>query len=142
MKKILAILLISIALLVFGADLVWAQLCESCSPEGATTDSLTCRGGKWRGCPAPSPTSITICNPLQACDFTELINNIIGFIFTIAVTLAPLMIIIGAFYILTAGASPQRVEAGKNIILYTLIGFTVILLSRALVYTIQNILLG
>lgn len=142
MKKILAILLISIIFFIFGADLVHAQLCEPCSPEGATTNGLACSRGKWRGCPAPSPTSLIICNPLQACDFAELVDNIIGFIFLIGVALAPLMIIIGAFYILTAGDNPRRVEIGKNIILYTLIGLVIILLSRALVYTIHNILSG
>ena len=83
---------------------------------------------------------IVIHNPIKAHTFEELVDGIIGFIFIVAVGLAPLMIIIGAFYILTAGADPKRVETGKNIILYTIIGFTIILLGRALVYVIQNIL--
>lgn len=139
MKKIIAVLLISIVFLIFGADLVQAQLCEPCAPEGAITDGLTCKNGRWRGCPS-TPGSVVICNPIQACDFGEFVDGIIGFIFIIALGLAPLMIIIGAFYILTAGADPKRVETGKNIILYTLIGFTIVLLGRALVYVIQNIL--
>lgn len=139
MKKIIAVLLISIVFLIFGADLVQAQLCEPCAPEEAITDGLTCKNGKWRGC-SSAPGSVVICNPIQACDFEELVGGIIGFIFMIALALAPLMIIIGAFYILTAGADPKRVETGKNIILYTVIGFAIILLGRALVYVIQNIL--
>ncbi len=137
MKKIIAVLLISVVFLTFGASLVEAQgLCERCGPGDSCDPDLTCINDKCRGCPAGA----VICNPIQACDFAELVDGIIGFIFLVAVGLAPLMIIIGAFYILTAGADPKRVETGKNIILYTVIGFTIILLGRALVYVIQNIL--
>lgn len=85
---------------------------------------------------------IVIHNPIHAPHFAALVDGIIRFVFLVAVALAPLMIIIGAFYILTAGADPKRVETGRNIILYTVIGFTIVLLGRALVYVIQNILSG
>jgi len=87
-----------------------------------------------------SAVHIVIHNPIHTPHFAGLVDGIIKFIFLIAVALAPLMIIIGAFYLLTAGANPKRVETGRNIILYTVIGFTIILLGRALVYVIQNIL--
>ena len=83
---------------------------------------------------------IVIENPISATSFSELVDGIIRFIFLIALGLAPLMIIVGAFYLLTAGADPKRVETGRNIILYTVIGFTIILLGRALVSVIQNIM--
>ena len=109
------------------------------SPKGQTSATLI-----FLGLALPflvlATTTITIENPIQADTFEELVDGIIGFIFLVALGLAPLMIIIGAFYILTAGADPKRVETGKNIILYTLIGFTIILLGRALVFVIQQIL--
>lgn len=85
-------------------------------------------------------TTIEIENPINATSFEALANNLIDFIFYIALALAPLMILIGAFYLLTAGAEPKRVETGKNIILYTLIGFTIILLAKGLVALIKGIL--
>lgn len=135
MRKILSLLLLAI-FLNFGANFVWAAgLCEPC--DGTPCDpGLECLRGKCRGC----PEGTLICNPLQACEFEEIIDNIIDFIFKIAIALAPLMIVIGAFYIMTAGGDTNRVTTGKNIILYTLIGFAIILLAKGLVAVIKQLL--
>jgi len=77
-------------------------------------------------------------NPLEYETFDELVTAIISFIFTIAVVVTPLMIIIGAFYLLTAAGDPKRVETGKTIISYALIGLVVILLARAIIYVIKS----
>ena len=77
-------------------------------------------------------------NPLEYGTFDELVTAIISFIFTIAVVVTPLMIIIGAFYLLTAAGDPKRVETGKTIISYALIGLVVILLARAIIYVIKS----
>jgi hypothetical protein len=87
-----------------------------------------------------SATTINIENPINATSFEALVNNLINFIFYIALALTPLMIIFGAFFLLTAGEDPKRVETGKNIILYTLIGFTIILLAKGLVALIKGIM--
>ena len=79
-------------------------------------------------------------NPLEYETLGELIDAIIKFIFYIAVVVAPLMIIVGAFYILTAGVDPKRVGTGKNIILYTLIGLAFILLARGLIAMIEQVI--
>lgn len=85
---------------------------------------------------------ITIENPLKAKTFEELINNIIDFIFYVAMALAPLMVLIGAFYIMSAGGNPKRVETGKNIILYTVIGLVIVFLAKAIVFMIRQVLTG
>ena len=83
---------------------------------------------------------IRIENPLKAETFEELISNIINFIFYIAIALIPLMVIIGAFYILTAGGEEKRVTVGKNIITYAIIGFAIVLLARGIVSVIKQII--
>lgn len=83
---------------------------------------------------------INIENPLNASSFEEIVNNIINFLFTLAIALVPLMILIGAFYIVTAGGDTNRVTTGKNIILYALIGFAIILLAKGIVGVIEQIL--
>lgn len=50
------------------------------------------------------------------------------------------MIIIGAFYLLTAAGDPKRVGTGKTIIIYTLIGLTIILFARALIAMIESLI--
>jgi len=79
-------------------------------------------------------------NPLGYENFGDLINAIIKFIFDIALVVAPLMIVIGGFYIVAAAGNPSNIETGKRIIFYTLIGFLIILISRGLVVVIQDLL--
>ena len=136
MKQILAIGLLSIILLVFVINLVQAaEVCAPCDTEGAVEDGLTCENGKWRGCPADA----IICNPLTACDFTELIEVIINFVFSVALAIVPIMIIVGGFYFVTSGGDPNRIQTAKKIILYTLVGFGIILLAKGLIIVLKQI---
>jgi len=79
-------------------------------------------------------------NPLEYETFGELIDAIIQFIFYIAVVVAPLMVIIGAFYLLTAGGDPKKIGTGKNIIVYTMIGLAIVMLARGLIAMIESII--
>jgi len=88
----------------------------------------------------PPPNQICICNPLKAPDLETLVNNIINFLFYIAIALTPLMVVIGAFNILTSGGDPKKVATGKNIIVYSLLAFAIISLAKGMVAMIKNIL--
>jgi hypothetical protein len=79
-------------------------------------------------------------NPLEYETFGELIDAIIDFIFYIAIVVSPLMIIIGGFYLLTAGGDPKKVGTGKNIIISTLIGLAIVLLARGLIAMIEQVI--
>jgi len=87
-------------------------------------------------------TGIAITNPLIATSLDELIEGVISFIFTIATAVFPLLIVIAAFYFLTAAGNPRQIETAKTIILYTIIGYAIILISRGLIYIVRNIVLG
>ncbi len=89
---------------------------------------------------AGSVGALGIDNPLAYDNFEELVEAIANFIFNIALVLAPIMIVIAGFYFLTAAGDPGRVATAKKIILYTLVGFAIILLSRGLVAVIREIL--
>jgi hypothetical protein len=88
-------------------------------------------------CPAGA---ICIQNPLRACDLRGLVEAIINFIFWVATALAPLMIVIGAFYFVTSAGNPHQIDTAKKIILYTLIGYAIILLSKGLIVVLEEIL--
>jgi hypothetical protein len=83
---------------------------------------------------------VVIPNPIHSHTFDQLIGNIITFIWWIALALIPLMIVIAGFYFVTAAGDPAKVEKAKGIILYTVIGFIIILLARGLVELLRTLL--
>jgi len=88
------------------------------------------------------PGQICIENPLEADSFEDLINAVINFIFYIALGIAPLMVIVAAIYLITAGGNPDNVQKAKDIILYTCIGLLIIFLARALIAVVKAALGG
>ena len=88
------------------------------------------------------PNAICIDNPLNASTTEELVNDIIGFIFWVAVAVAPIMFLVAGFYFITAGGDPKRVGTAKTIMIYTAIGLAIVLLARALVSVLKSVLGG
>ena len=70
--------------------------------------------------------AISLDNPLQSSNFEELITSLINIIWTLALIIAPLMIIVAGFYFVTAAGNPNQITIARQIILWTLIGFLVI----------------
>lgn len=91
------------------------------------------------GTPCPSG-QICIENPLCAESFEDLLNTIVNFIFLIAIAIAPVMIMIAAFFLLTAGGDPKRIDTAKQIILWTVIGLAIILLAKGLISVLRQII--
>jgi len=81
-------------------------------------------------------------NPLEWDTIEEVIVGVIDFILWIAIALVPLMIIIAAFFFLTSGGNPERVSTAKNIIFWTIIGFTIVLLAKGVVSMVKQIIEG
>ena len=78
-------------------------------------------------------------SPIKHETFGELIEAVIEFIFKIALILAPLFIIIAGFYFVAAAGDTKHIETGKRILLYTLIGFLIILISSGLIELIKEV---
>ncbi|MEK7616402.1 MAG: pilin [Patescibacteria group bacterium] len=82
-----------------------------------------------------------LCNPLSSDDFTVLVGKVISFIKDLVLyALAPLMVVIGGFQIMTAGGNPEQVTKGRKTVMYALIGIVVVLLAEGLVSLIKDIL--
>ncbi|MBU1045543.1 pilin [Patescibacteria group bacterium] len=79
-------------------------------------------------------------NPLVATGTAELIRQLTDRIFIYFSALAVLFVIIGGFTILTAAGSPTQVTKGKKIVLFTIIGYALILLARGIALLIVKIL--
>lgn len=61
----------------------------------------------------------------------QMLYGITGWIFIVLVALAAILIIFGAFSILTSGGNPEKVKSGRNMILYAAVGLLVALIAKA-----------
>jgi hypothetical protein len=152
MKKIIpALVFLSLLAVIFSPILVEAQekvpnCCKLSRTitlgEGAA--STTYEGGKTVG-------SEETCNLTgSAPDYTTkewgllcLLSSvyvITDWIFTFLMAVVGVMIILGAFTIVTAAGSPEKLNKGKSYILYAAIGMVVALLAKAVPALIKSLL--
>ena|SRR3989344_2775856 len=104
--------------------------------------ALFVAGGVFAACQPTicPPGAVCIENPLNACNLTDLIDKIINFIFVIALAITPIMVIVGGFMFVTGGGDPAKITQGKQLLLWTVIGLTVILLAKGLVAVLTSVL--
>ncbi len=101
-------------------------------------------------CPNPNPSttpsnvSITLLNPLGSQNGTieGILSNVLSWLVKLGSPIAALMIIIGGIQILTSGGAPDKFERGRKTILYTAIGYCIILIGDGIIKIIQAILQG
>ena len=88
------------------------------------------------------PTSgIVFLNPLENDDINAILNSLRNLIWIIAVGLAAIMIIISGIIILTSMDDRERLNKGKNMLKWTLVGLA-IALSSSFIIGLLNELLG
>jgi hypothetical protein len=68
------------------------------------------------------------------------IYSITDWIFYILMAFVGIMIIIGAFTIITAGGSPEKVTSGRNYVLYAVIGMVVAFFARAIPAIVKTVI--
>lgn len=87
---------------------------------------------------------VTITNPLgsNCTDLTCPMQAIINFLFTIAIPLCAIMVLVGGFQMLTAAGDPTKFSNGRKTILYAVAGFAVILVAGGVATLIRNVLGG
>lgn len=76
------------------------------------------------------------------CDLIALVDSVIDFVFTIAIPIVTLMVVIGGMYIMFGGASPKNYEKGKTIMKNATIGLIIMLTAWALINLIFQVLAG
>lgn len=80
-------------------------------------------------------------NPVLSTSVQAVIKGISDWAWDIGFVLAPLMMIVGAFYLMTASGDPERINTGKKIITWTIIGIAVLYMSTHIITLIKNILM-
>lgn len=61
----------------------------------------------------------------------QMLYGVVNWIFIILTALAAILVIFGAFQILTSGGSPDKMSSGRNMILYAAIGLLIAFLAKA-----------
>ena len=80
-------------------------------------------------------------NPIKGVtNITGLIAKVMGTLYFIIPPIAVLMVIIGAFQILTAGGAEDKYKTGKRTITYAVIGIAIFLLADLLIGLITELL--
>jgi len=128
MRKIISVLALA-GLLVLPA-IAFAQMAEVTQ----CTMRHTISGYTGFNCPAADSPCPFNSNTLTcgACCMLDTIMTITDWIFYIVIAVALIFIIMGAFNIITAGGAPEKVQTGRNYILYAVIGLIVGLAARAI----------
>lgn len=85
--------------------------------------------------------AIEFTNPVLSTSVQAVIKGISDWVWDIGFVLAPLMLIIGAFYLMTASGDPERINTGKKIITWTIIGIAILWMSTHIITLIKNILM-
>lgn len=81
-------------------------------------------------------------NPLKVGSFEKILDAVASFLFAISIPLLTVIILLGGFFILTAAGNPDRLRKGKQIILWGIVGFVIILVAGGVSTLISNILGG
>ena len=131
MKKLLAILILSFSLVPL------ALLAQDAPVSGCTVSSETAT--KINICSLGACTFATDTDCAVCCLFTA-IYTVKNWIFFAVMAVSTIMVIFGAFTIVTAGGDPSKLSSGRNYILYAMIGFAVALFSTAIPTLVQGLL--
>jgi len=97
--------------------------------------------GQGPGGPVINPGGVgKLPNPLGTTSIETLLDRIVAYLYTISIPIVAIMIIIGAFQMMFAGGSPEKVTTGRKTILYSVIGFAIIVASTGIIEVIKTLL--
>lgn len=138
MKKILflSLLLVGISFAGFSTVVIAktpAPAClEYCNSYDATSKEFTLD---------PPDKTTCICNPLgQGTGFTDVVDRILNIIFFVAIAVAPVMVIVAGFKFLTGGGNPETLKGARMMLIWTAVGFGIILLSKGIVFILRGVI--
>jgi len=86
-------------------------------------------------------TSISLINPLSGCnDLSCPVNAVAQFLFTIAIPICAIFVLVGGFQMMTAAGDPEKFGKGRKTILYAVVGFVIVLLAGSVAALIKSLL--
>jgi len=124
-KKIFFVLMLASLFIVTHAS---AQL-----PVGTSTP-----GGGAPG--AGAGTSVTLPNPLGVSNINDLIGKIIDGLIVFATPVAAAMVIWAAYLFMTSAGEPDKITTARGALLWTVVGYAILLLAKGIGLIITNFL--
>lgn len=85
-----------------------------------------------------TPDNCTDCVVQTGADPMKTLSSVLNWLFTILIAFAGIMIVIAAFYFVTASGNPETVAKARQFIIYALIGVIVALLARGMIYLVSR----
>lgn len=79
-------------------------------------------------------------SPLEAENIVEFIEHLLSYLFPVILILGVLLILFGAFVLITSTGLPLRKELGKKIIIWTLIGLALAIVAHGLIQMTLHII--
>lgn len=128
MKKILVASLLATSLLPVIALAQPADQCTMSHDVGIT------------GCPTSGVCNFTTNQICGICCVMNAIMTVTDWVFFVLIAVVALLVIWGGFTIATAGGAPDKVNQGRNFILFAMLGFAVALLARAIPAVVRAVL--
>lgn len=113
-------------------------------PQALAADGDSSGGGN----PGPNVADVPVpkidlsdANPLgKNTSITQILQNILDFLVKAGAAVVVLMVIIGAFQMLLSQGDPEKFNNGKKTILYTVIGYAILLLADGIALIVKNVL--
>ena len=90
----------------------------------------------------PVESSVEFTSPFGNATITDVLNRLIDYGLAIAASLAAIMILWGAFQIMTSAGVEKKYTAGKQTIIYALGGLVIVILARGLVAIFRGLITG
>ena len=89
--------------------------------------------------------SVKIDNPLcpsnpSGCTVISILEKISGYLIILGAPILAIMIIYGAFLIMTAGGDPKKVTDGTHSIVYSAVGYAIVLVAWGIVSLTKELL--
>ena len=93
---------------------------------------------------ADTQQSITLADPLGGKEsFASVATAVAGFLFwDIAAPLSVIMVLVGAFQLITSSGDPEKVSQGRKTILWAAVGLAIALLAGGAVSIIKSFISG
>ena len=134
----LAILIVSMVLpVIASAQIECCKLSKAITLDGVTYGANAIVGPTGGTCPLGGISSVT--DKWGVICFLNMMNIVINWIFIALMILVIILVLMGAFKLMTAAGDTAKVTAGRNQIMYAAIGLIVALVARAVPSIVRSI---